>query len=345
MISKLQDQKNILKTSAEKKIYLTNYISSLSSKKILITGASGHLGSYVVKMLVENGIRPLILLSQSSKNKEVSPINTMIEEHNLSSIAVDLGKELSAEEEKIQIKLQEIDLVLHLAAYVPKKADEDNFKKCMDVNVNGTINLLKILKPNTKIVLVSSCEVYGSPITKVISEEHPLNPLSYYGASKVAAEKMSIIYCKKNQLPLTIARMTTIYGPGERIQRAIPNFIHNAIDGHNIIIYGDGSDIRDFIYIEDAAIYLIALLVEGREKTYNICSGKSTTIKEIASMIQSISDSSSKIVYEQRKKEKIDYIFDDSRIKEDISYKPQTKLEEGLSQQIKSHHQNKPLQQ
>lgn len=341
MMSKIQEKKNISGTDETKEdIFLKNYCSSLSSKNILITGASGHLGLCVVKKLVEKGIKPLVLLSKSLKKEETnskrSSINFLIKENNLSSFILNLGEEISdIDKKELQNKLQEIDLVLHLAAYVPKNANEDDLEKSMIVNVNGTINLLKMLKPNTKIVFVSTCEVYGFPTTKVISEEHPLNPLSYYGASKVAAEKISAIYCRKNKLLLTIARITTIYGPEERIQRAIPNFIQNAIEENALNIYGDGSDIRNFIYIEDAAIYLIALLVEGKEKVYNVCSEERVTIKEVAAMILSLSGSSSKIIYEQRRKKKIDYIFDASTIQRDISYKPQIKLEEGLSKQIK----------
>ena len=267
------------------------------SRNILITGGSGHIGSRLLETALELGY--LVAAPR----------------YDLPNMA----------EGKL-----DYDTVIHLAAFVPKT--EDDFEQSVEVNLKGTMNLVRSLREGTKMVFISTCEVYGIPVMDVIDENHPLNPLTYYGMSKVAAENILRIYCKKNNIDLVILRLTNVYGPGETISRAIPNFIKSVMNNTDIIIFGDGEDKRDFIYIDDAVGYILAA-IEAENGVYNIASGKSYSIRLVANKIIELSEKDLQIVYTDRETPMRDYVFDITRARS-LEYVIETEIAEGLKKEI-----------
>lgn len=301
-------------------------ISPLNNKKILVTGCSGHLGMAMVDKLVQQGIYPTLLIHRNNEK-----IASLAQQFQLPIVPVDLRNKI----ELLQYpELAQMDIVLHLAAHVPQRVTEDEWEKALNTNVQGTMNLCSIMKPGSKFIFASTCEVYGLPQTPLMTEEHQVQPLSFYGASKVAAELALQVFAKKKNIPLTILRFSSIYGPGETIERALPNFIHAALNGENLIIYGDGSDRRDFLYLDDAANYCLAAMINGKETIYNVASGQSYTLLDLAQKVIALSPHKVGITFAERKKPKTDYIFDLSKVRNDLGYFPVTSLEHGLRQEI-----------
>lgn len=286
------------------------------TKTILVTGGSGHIGSTLVEKVV--GLYPTVYVLSRRRNDSWND-STIFLQCSLSDIS------------EYKDILKHIDVVVHLAAFVPKMKDDD-FKQSVEVNLKGTMKLVRLLKQGTRFVFISTCEVYGVPETEVIDENHSLNPLTYYGMSKIAAEKTLQIYCKKHNIDLIILRLTSVYGPGEVINRAIPNFIRNVMNDKSPVVFGDGQDKRDYVYVDDVVGYILAAVRLGHG-IYNIAMGRSYSIQSIANMIIELSGKDLQIVYKDREAPRRDYVFDVTRAKS-LGYVPKVELEEGLRKEI-----------
>jgi UDP-glucose 4-epimerase len=233
-------------------------------------------------------------------------------------------------------KVNEVDCLVHLAAYVPKSMRNDDGNKSIETSIKGTYNLLNDFRSKVKkIVFASTLEVYGLPITSPIDETHPTCPLTYYGASKLAAENYISVFSRDNEVKNIILRFSSIYGPGEIYDRAIPNFIKAVIRGEPPIIYGDGSDVRDYLYIEDAVRAIILAIQRDRLGIYNIASGEGISIREIAEKIIRISGKSLKIVFLPRERPLTRIVFDISKASKELSFSPRTSIDEGLAKEFK----------
>jgi UDP-glucose 4-epimerase len=297
------------------------------NKSILITGGSGHIGTSLVKKIIS--LYPKIYVLGRKSNPE---LDILIKKNKIRFIECDLADNSNLS--KYKNILDGVNIVLHLAAHVPKSQDEDNLSDAIRTNLTGTINLIKSLKHDTQFIFISTCEVYGIQKSGIINENSVLAPLSYYGASKVAAEVFLRAYAKKNGIKLKILRLANVYGPGEMIDRAIPNFIKSVIKNKSPTIFGDGSDKRDFIYVEDVVNYIIAAMEKGDDGTYVIATGKSYTIKEVAKKIIQLSKSNVDIKFEEAKKIRTDYVFDVSKAKKAFGYTPKIGIDEGLLNEI-----------
>lgn len=297
------------------------------SKKVVVTGGTGHIGQNLIKRLDDLNV-DVIVLSRSSRNNDF--LHTMF-------VRCDISKKESVE--KIKKHLQNADYLIHLAAFVPKGRDDK--LKSTNVNVLGSINLMTHIFKKTKVCYISTVEVYGKTIYLPIDEKHPCQPITYYGRSKLTAEKYLKLLLKKKGNDLIILRFASVFGPGEIIPRAIPNFIKCILENKNPIIYGDGSEKRDYLYIDDAVNAILLALKYGKNGTFNIASGRACTIKQIAENIINISNKKLKPIFKERKKQKHDFVFDISKAKKILGFRPKTKIEEGLKKEMIWHVLNK----
>jgi len=297
----------------------------LDHKTILITGGTGFIGSKVVEKLKETVSANFIILSRSKKIREIP---------SLEYIECDLLDERSLA--KISAKIQKIKYVLYMAAMIPSISTEDDLEENVKQNLIATLNLLKYLPSDVKgFVYSSSVDVYGEPIYKPINEKHPTNPLTYYGASKLATEKFLSIFLKSRKIPLTILRYSQVYGPGEPKIKAIPVFIDKIIKGESPIIFGDGSETRDYVYIDDVVNATVLALSKNLNGIFNISSGKSYNIKEVLDIIIRLSGKKVKPIHKNRIKKSFNSIFDLALAKEELGYIVSTTIEKGLKKQIK----------
>ncbi len=298
----------------------------LNKNSIAITGCNGHLGLALTKKIIQETIPLIIYKSTSTQLKQ------LIKEKKVSPLNLDLTKKEKLE--KYRTLFSNIKIIIHLAAHVPKKKDQDQIETSIEHNLIATMNLLQMIPSGAHFIFASTCEVYGPPTQIPITEEHPLNPTSLYGASKVATEKYLQVYCQKNNINLTILRLTNIYGPGETIQRAIPNFILNVLHHKAPLIYGNGEEQRDFMYIEDAINFIIETINQKQTGVYNIVQGQSISIKKLAENICTHIDKNILPYYQTSTNPTIDYIFNKEKIKTHFTYKPETSIEAGLKKEI-----------
>ena len=225
----------------------------MNKNLILVTGATGHLGKETIKQFVEDDFKVLALGRNAEKLFE---LDYEIASPLLITVKVDLSK--PDEIKKFLDNHGPIGTLVHLAAEIDERDKPDNMLK----NLNMTVPLLNYLFENLEhIIYLSTLEVYAN--TNIpITEMDDTIPENYYGLGKLVCEKFIEVIAGSKELDVTIFRSSTIYGLGEKIMRATTIFLDNALKGKPIHIYGDGSDLRDYIFVSDAA----RAIVQGVKK-------------------------------------------------------------------------------
>tara|TARA_Y100001934_G_C12354961_1_gene777601 strand:+ start:797 stop:1801 length:1005 start_codon:yes stop_codon:yes gene_type:complete len=259
----------------------------LAGRKFLVTGADGFIGSHLTELLVR-------------QNADVTAL-TQYESFGQNGWLDDLQKDVYS---SIKICRGDIrdpgfvdglvdkqDFVLHLAALIAIPYSYQAPHSYVDVNINGTLNLLDSCRRSdiTRMVHTSTSEVYGTAQFTPISEEHPLVAQSPYAASKIGADMMVTAYARSFDLPAVILRPFNTYGPRQSERAVLPTIIRQAIDPKCEVIHvGNLTPIRDFNYVEDIAEAFLAASTNGRLEygtPYNAGSGIGVTIGEAASLI------------------------------------------------------------
>jgi nucleoside-diphosphate-sugar epimerase len=306
-------------------------------KKILITGGAGSIGKSLVDSLIEKYQNPEILVidNLSANNTELQKLKSVRFE------CLDI-----ANVEKIRPLVQEFNpnYVFHLAAHFANQNSVDYPFSDIDTNITGTVNLLNAclgLAHLKKVVYASSSCVYGGDLSfmKVDSNIFPYE--TPYAINKYVGEMYMKYFNVHYKMPTVSVRIFNTYGPGEmagKYRNVIPNFIEKALNNHDLTITGDGSEQRDFTYIEDTSqILLLASLYEGDTyEVFNGGSGIGLPIKQLAQKIIEIANSNSKLVLIPRR----DWDHVHTRIS-DISYSldllnyvPKIGIDEGLIKTI-----------
>lgn len=290
-------------------------------KNILITGVSGHLGSFVLNKISKRNYNVFALDVKKPEKRE----------GGVKYLVADITDKNKLKKYKKVIK--KINILIHLAAYVPIERKLDDLEKSISVNLSGTINLVHLLKKKASFIFASTYEIYGIFDDNKIGENQKEN-VSFYAISKLFAEKYSEVISRKRDINFICLRFASIYGPGEKIKRAIPNFIKSAAGNKEIIIFGDGREKRRYLYIEDAAQAIIKAIKYKKSNIFNISSEDTVSIINLAKLIRGIFKSESKIIFKPRKKEKIDIIFGIKKAKKELKFKPEFNLVRGLKKTI-----------
>jgi len=231
--------------------------------------------------------------------------------------------------------IKDVDAIFHLAAQPGVRTSVKNPRKTFEINVAGTFNLLEACLDSDvrKIIFSSSSSVYGRAKYLPIDEKHPTNPISPYAVSKLSAEYYCKVFYEIYGLKTVILRYFTVYGPRMRPDLAISIFTANALKNEPIKIFGDGSQTRDFVYVNDVVELSVKCLnssnVNG--EVINVGSGKRISILELARKIIDLVNSKSKIVFMDKRREDVEHTWADiSKAKKLLNYTPKYDLDRGL---------------
>ena len=299
--------------------------------KILITGGKGAIGSNIAMYLNNLGHKITIVDNLTTPNRNKLDKNILF-------FKADINNTNFLEN---FFKNRKFDYLIHAAAFFANQNSVDNPEKDLQVNGLGTINLLKYLnKINKKFIYLSSSCVYEYDF---IEDKNFSNSKSTpYAISKKIGEDYVEYFCKRANKKYLNLRLFNNYGPGElpgKYRNVIPNFIYNAIKNKDLVITGSGDETRDFNFVEDTIKYIIKLSFSNKiyNQVFNIGSGKSYKIADIAEKIIKLSKSKSKIKY--IKKREWDNISkrkaNVNKLKKNNVYIKPTKIDEGLSITIK----------
>jgi NAD dependent epimerase/dehydratase len=251
---------------------------------VLVTGAGGFIGSHLVEYLVRQGasVRAFVRYNSRSDFGRLEDIAPEV----LTEVDVFLGDLTNPE--ATYGAMEAVDTVLHLGALIPIPYSYKHPREFVQANVEGAINVLESARRRdvTRIVHVSSSEVYGTAQTVPISEDHPLNAQSPYAATKIGADQLALSFWRSFETPVVIARPFNTYGPRQSARAVIPTIITQAL-GLGVVHIGSTAPTRDFLFVEDTARGIAAcgsaLGVEG--EVLNLGTGEEYSIGEVARRI------------------------------------------------------------
>jgi UDP-glucose 4-epimerase len=304
----------------------------MNYRSILITGGSGQIGSYICDVLEKTGPEITILDQLTPKKaygKGVKYVKGDIRDQAL-----------------VSRLLKDTDAIIHCAAqiFVAKSVEEPLFDA--DNNIMGTLNMLNAARSADikRFVYFSSAAVYGDTVHLPVDENHPQNPMSPYGVSKLSGEKYALAFNKVYGLPTTAIRPFNVYSPRQDPSNPYSGVISKFIDlvskGQRPVIFGDGTATRDFVSVHDI-VDMVLLLLEKEEavgKVFNCGTGRPTRIDELAGTV--IDLCGAKNIEPELRPERPgdikDSYADISLAKKVLGYKPKVGLKDGLQEIIAS---------
>jgi NAD dependent epimerase/dehydratase len=254
---------------------------SISGKNVFVTGADGFIGSHLVENLVTKGARVRAMVYYNSWN-EVGWLRDMSSDM-LSEVELFAGD--IRDPERVRQGVKGCDYVFHLSSLIAIPYSYDAPRNYVDTNVCGALNVLQACRESdsiTRLVHVSTSEVYGTAQQVPISEKHPLVGQSPYSASKIAADKMAESYFLSFDLPVVTARPFNTFGPRQTARAVIPTIASQLLAGRNQIKLGALSPTRDFNYAVDTAAGMLALALckEAEGEVVNIGTGEEWSIAQ-----------------------------------------------------------------
>jgi len=298
--------------------------------RIFITGGAGFIGIHLCKKLLE--LNHDVTVYDNFSNSLQENFTSIIKQ----KVTLIFGDIL--DNSKLTTSMKNHDVVIHLSAQISVPASIKNPKLTFDVNVNGTQNVLDACLQNdiTKIIAASTAAVYQNTSTKIILDEvSPVEPQSPYGESKLEMENKIIDFTSIHNIDATILRFFNVFGIGQSLEYAgvITKFKENIQNNCPLVILGDGAITRDFIHVDDVVDAIILSTSHSKNSIYNIASGISTSISDLAKIMISISGKDIKILYHPSRSGDILFSSADiSLAKETLKFMPKISLKSGLEE-------------
>jgi len=281
--------------------------------KVLVTGAAGFIGSHLCEGLLKKGYKVNALVRYNSKQNKGWLENIL--NKNLEVIYGDV-----TDFDSLRNAIKNCDYVFNLAASISVPYSFQNPQTFIDTNILGALNIFRASALNKKkikkIIQISSSEVYGNNLVKdknILTEETITVSESPYAATKIASDNLAISMQKATGLPIVIARPFNTFGPRQSLRAVIPTLITQFVslnNKNNSVKIGNLNTSRDFVYIADTVAGLISLLKNSCKpgEVYNICTGKSFSIKNIISNLVSITKKNPKILISKKRIRSADVI-------------------------------------
>lgn len=318
-----------------------------TSKKVLVTGAGGFIGSHLTEELVKAGADVTALVHYNS-NSHISNLR-FLERDVLNSIRIVFG---DIQDGFLMNQLSEgKDIVFHLAALIGIPYSYVAPAAYVSANITGTLNMLEAARSHKtgKLLVTSTSETYGTALYAPIDEKHPMQGQSPYSATKIGADKIAESYFLSFGLPVCIFRPFNTFGPRQSTRAVIPTIISQVLSDSPEIRLGSLDPVRDMLYVKDTARgYMMAALADNTSgEVVSVGTGRGVTIGEIVEMVQKICGTNKPVIEENQrirpeKSEVMKLICDYSKAQSLFAWEPQFSLEQGLSNAVEFMRVNKP---
>ena len=318
----------------------------IRGSRILVIGGAGFIGSHVVDALRSEDVRDITIYDNftrgSKENLEEALCDPRVKVY-------EAGGDI-LHTETLDAAMKTSDYVIHLAALWLLHCHEYP-RSAFDVNIRGTFNVLEACRNNgiRRLVYSSSASVYGDAVHIPMTEDHPFNNRTFYGATKIAGEAMCRAFHERYGVPYAGLRYMNVYGARQDYKGTYIAVIMKILDridqGLPPVVFGDGSQAYDFIYVSDVArANVCALKSDAVDRFYNVGSGTKTSIQEVCELLLEITGSSLAISYEPAGKTFVtNRIGSTERAGREIGFRYTIELREGLQKLIDWRHQHKQI--
>ncbi len=308
-----------------------------AGRRVLITGGLGFIGSNLARRLVGLGAEVVLmdpLLAEFGGNAfNISGYEARLQVH-----PVDVRDQAASAE-----LVRGQDFIFNLAGQVGHVQSMQDPLTDLDINVRGQLAFLDVCRrenPGAKIIFTGTRQVYGPPRYLPVDENHPLNPVDANAINKLAGERYHLLYHRVYGLRSVVLRMTNVYGPRMRVKDNLKTFlglwIRQLLSGEDITVYGDGSPVRDLLYVDDAVdALLLASLHSGSDgQVYNLGGDEPIRLLDLAKLMVELNGSGRhRLAPFPADRKKIDigsYVSDLTKIRSELGWQPITPLREGL---------------
>lgn len=302
--------------------------------RILVTGGAGFIGSNFVHYLLnehkDDEVLTLDALTYAgSKNNLTDVIHNPRHEFVVGDIR---------DRDLVTDLIVDVDAIVNFAAETHVDRSIESAKPFVTTNVEGTQNLLDAAKETdiVRFLQISTDEVYGEIIDGKFSEDDPLNPRNPYSATKASAELLTQSFQTTHDLPTLITRTCNNFGPRQHAEKLIPKFIQKAATGEDLPVYGDGSNVREWVYVNDNCRAIDLVLREGKVgEIYNIGGHAEKTNLEVTKAIIEAVDASDELIHfvDDRPGHDQRYALETEKI-ESLGWEPKYTFEEGLKRTV-----------
>jgi dTDP-glucose 4,6-dehydratase len=257
------------------------------AKRVLVTGGAGFISSNFIRHLLANTPYDVVSLDALTYAGNVENLADVMSHERLSFVHGDIR-----DADLVADVVTECDVIVNAAAESHvEKSIEEGASEFVTTNVEGTQILLDAIRrsPVERLILISSSEVYGTAEAAPMDEEHPLNPRSPYAATKAGADRLAYSYWTTYELPIVIVRPFNNYGPRQHPEKVIPRFITQALLDEPLTIHGDGHASRDWLYVDDDAEAIEAIIETPIDRiageVLNVATGTDISVSEIADRV------------------------------------------------------------
>jgi dTDP-glucose 4,6-dehydratase len=307
-------------------------------KRILVTGGAGFISSAFIRHLLKATPYEIVSLDALTYAGNLENLTDIRSHERLSFVQGDIR-----DEALVRSVVEQVDVIVNAAAESHvEKSIREGAAEFVATNVEGTRVLLDAIReaPVERFILISSSEVYGTAEADPMDEEHPLNPRSPYAATKAGADRLAYAYRATYELPIVIVRPFNNYGPRQHPEKVIPRFVIQALEDRPLTVHGEGAASRDWLYVEDDAEAIEALIEAELDavagEVINLATGVDVSVSRVADLVLAVlgKPPALKEFVDERPGQVRRHVGSTEKAERLLGWRARTSLEEGLERTV-----------
>jgi dTDP-glucose 4,6-dehydratase len=316
----------------------------VNRKRVLVTGGAGFISSNVIRHLLEHTRYEVVSLDALTYAGNLENLAEVISHPRLSFVHGDVR-----DAALVGDVVAEVDVIVNAAAESHvEKSIEEGASEFVTTNVEGTQILLDAIReaPVERFLLISSSEVYGTAEYAPMNEEHPLNPRSPYAATKAGGDRLAYSYFVTYGLPIVIVRPFNNYGPRQHPEKVVPRFVTQALCGEPLTVHGDGHASRDWLYVDDDAEAIEALIEAPLDsvagEVVNVATGRDLSVAEIAGLVlEAVGNPDATVTHVDERPGQVDrHVGSTNKIEALTGWRARTSFMDGLERTVAWYREN-----
>ena len=315
----------------------------MGQKRVLVTGGAGFISSNLIRHLLANTPWEVVSLDALTYAGNLENLADVMSHERLSFVHGDIR-----DADLVREIVAGVDVIVNAAAESHvEKSIEEGASEFVTTNVEGTQILLDAIRetPVERFVLISSSEVYGTAERAPMDEEHPLNPRSPYAATKAGGDRLAYSYFVTYGLPIVIVRPFNNYGPRQHPEKVVPRFVTQALAGEPLTVHGDGHASRDWLYVDDDAEAIEAIVAAPIDavagEVLNVATGVDISVRDLARLVLDMVGSDAGVVHLEERLGQVDrHIGSVDKIERLTGWRARTDFETGLERTVAWYREN-----